>query len=435
MSQIRIGHSLNEGEKKHIDNRRPIIQECLKRNNFEYKQVPNIALLGSGGGERAMVGLLGSLHQMVKEDLLDCVLYLSGVSGSTWCMSSLYEECDWSNDFEKVLKKIVHRLGHDSVDFSTQKTKLLKYYKENDNFSLTDVWSCFLVPTIVKEIDEHTLSSHREGHSKDPYPIYTVIDKDSKSAGMNKDSWFELTPHEAGYSLTGAFVETSKFGSQFDKGVLTKSQPEKDMLFIQGLCGSAIADMEEIWKWLKELIAELWKTKSLQVDDRQGSRVLLKLVELHLCFIRGEDCSLQVTELNELLKGKTKWVSFEEDKWSKPEPLVKDKTNTQQLELNNKTMLVCQNFHDWFGFPEILKMIVEVMKLTVQWTWGTHYNFLQNVTAPDVDPKILRSDIRHFEDAGLLNNSPFISVLRPERNIDLIISLDFSSGDPMTAIK
>lgn len=46
--------------------------------------VPHIALLGSGGGQRAAVGLMGSLFQMEKDGLLDTVLYLGGVSGSAW---------------------------------------------------------------------------------------------------------------------------------------------------------------------------------------------------------------------------------------------------------------------------------------------------------------------------------------------------------------
>lgn len=46
--------------------------------------VPHIALLGSGGGERATVGMLGSTDQLVKEGLFDTLLYTGGVSGSTW---------------------------------------------------------------------------------------------------------------------------------------------------------------------------------------------------------------------------------------------------------------------------------------------------------------------------------------------------------------
>ena len=92
------------------------------------------------------------------------------------------------------------------------------------------------------------------------------------------ETFFELTPDEAGYTLAGAFVETSSFGSIFNKGVLTKRKPEMDMTYLQGtcreqletavatfnfiviltvclflgVCGSALADKEVILKKLKE---------------------------------------------------------------------------------------------------------------------------------------------------------------------------------------
>ena len=48
------------------------------------EDVPSIALVVSGGGQRAAVGLLGSIHQMEQDALMDTVLYMGGVSGSTW---------------------------------------------------------------------------------------------------------------------------------------------------------------------------------------------------------------------------------------------------------------------------------------------------------------------------------------------------------------
>jgi len=51
-----------------------------------------------------------------------------------------------------------------------------------------------------------------------------------------------------------------------------------------------------------------------------------------------------------------------------------------------------------------------------------------------VPAALLESEMRDFEDAGLLLNSPYFSVLRKERNTDLIISLDFSDGDPFTVL-
>ncbi len=51
---------------------------------------------------------------------------------------------------------------------------------------------------------------------------------------LSADPWFEISPHEAGYSLTGVFVDTSSFGSQFDNGSKEKQQDEIDMLYLQG---------------------------------------------------------------------------------------------------------------------------------------------------------------------------------------------------------
>ncbi|KAL0194384.1 hypothetical protein M9458_012680, partial [Cirrhinus mrigala] len=180
----------------------------------------------------AMVGLLGSLVQLDKAGLLDCILYLSGVSGSTWCMASLYKDPDWSTKLDTVKDKIIKRLSGPRVSLTDALAKLKKYYYGKDFFSLTDVWAAMVITTYMKEIDEHTLTDQWNQHSKDPFPIYTATDKQSKQE-EGGDPWFEISPYEAGYSLTGAFVETSSFGSQFDKGSKKKPQPEMDMLYLQ----------------------------------------------------------------------------------------------------------------------------------------------------------------------------------------------------------
>ncbi|XDV21582.1 hypothetical protein PO909_026660, partial [Leuciscus waleckii] len=142
-----VKHSLNKKEKEFVDNRRKDVLQSLKKLQIHCSEneVPNIALLGSGGGERAMVGLLGSLDQLQKTGLLDCVLYLSGVSGSTWCMASLYQEPDWSTKLETVKDKIVQRLSGPAVSWTDAVSKLKKYYYGKDFFSLTDVWAVMLV--------------------------------------------------------------------------------------------------------------------------------------------------------------------------------------------------------------------------------------------------------------------------------------------------
>ncbi|KTF76947.1 hypothetical protein cypCar_00049467, partial [Cyprinus carpio] len=231
-----------------------------------------------------MVGLLGSLVQLDKAGLLDCILYLSGVSGSTWCMASLYQEPDWSTKLETVKDQIIRRISGPRVSWEDALAKLKKYYYEKDHFSLTDVWAVMVVTEYVKEIDEGKLSDQWDQHNKDPFPIYTVIDKQCKQCKDEEgteDPWFEISPHEAGYSLTGAFVETSSFGSQFVNGSKKKPQDEMDMLYLQALCGSVLADgdknKEFLWQKIKDFFKDLYPKWLRMSEEMREGKVFLHL--------------------------------------------------------------------------------------------------------------------------------------------------------------
>ncbi|XP_067296450.1 cytosolic phospholipase A2 gamma-like isoform X2 [Pseudorasbora parva] len=443
--EVRIQSSLNKNEEEFVARRRNSIQQSLKILQIESNQneVPNIALLGSGGGQRAMVGLLGSMVQLHKVGLLDCVLYLSGVSGSTWCMASLYQEPDWSTKLEAVKDKIVQRLNGPKVSWTDAFSKLKKYYQK-DCFSLTDVWAVMVVTTFVKEIDEHTLTQLWNQQGKDPFPIYTLIDKQSKQ-GNEGDPWFEITPHEAGYSLTGAFVDTSNFGSQFHKGSKKNPQDEFDMLYLQALCGSALADEEEIKKHILQKIKGLESAVILEQDAEECYQVLMDLVDRNLSVLNGKDPSAFEESIRETRNG------FSGGQRNL-EMLIIDDKEEENLNLERYTMDVLNGLSKRISaWP--LNAWVSIMNCFSKWIWGRHYNFLHKMTAwpaktnsitgsPNLDileeavsAAFLESETRDFEDAGLLLNSPYFSVLREERNIDLIISLDFSDGDPFMTVR
>ncbi|KTF97464.1 hypothetical protein cypCar_00023353 [Cyprinus carpio] len=164
-------------------------------------------------------------------------------------MASLYKEPNWSTKLETVKDKIIERIRGPEVSLTDPMAKLKKYYYGKDLFSLTDVWAVMVVMSYVKEIDEHTLTEQRKQHNKDPFPIYAVIDKQSKQSN-DGDPWFEINPYEAGYSLSGVFVDTGDFGSQFHKGSKIKHQDEFDMLYLQdfpdhSLCAFYYASLSE----------------------------------------------------------------------------------------------------------------------------------------------------------------------------------------------
>lgn len=47
-------------------------------------QVPVVAVLGSVGGFRAVVGFAGVMKALFESGVLDCATYIAGLSGSTW---------------------------------------------------------------------------------------------------------------------------------------------------------------------------------------------------------------------------------------------------------------------------------------------------------------------------------------------------------------
>uniref|UniRef100_A0A671LUK6 PLA2c domain-containing protein n=1 Tax=Sinocyclocheilus anshuiensis TaxID=1608454 RepID=A0A671LUK6_9TELE len=394
---VRIGHSLNEAEKNHVTSRRESsLHKCGVYSLQE--EMPNIALVASGGSERAMLGLLGSLLALFQDDLLDCVLYLAGLSGSTWCMVSLYKEPNWSSKLEKVKEDIKNKLGG-NISFKEKFKKLKKYYREKDNFSLTDFWAVLYITMIVKEIDEQTFSDLRSKQStKDPYPIYTVIDKQSHEDKLDADTFVEITPHETGYSITGAFVDTSSFGSQFDQGAQIKDQPEMDMLFLQG-------ELKQHMSWSSVYFVDIKQTdiRSLSAPHAdEAGQVLLNLVEVNRLVLREEDPSSHITVLKDLLRG------------------IHHITNRFKLSIGVIT-----------GCFEGCIVKLHIFGSFICWIFVLPSNFLYSA---EVSPSVCRETIRQYVDAGIAINSPFLPLLRRERHIDLIVSLDFSENDPFESL-
>ncbi|XP_058630569.1 cytosolic phospholipase A2 gamma-like isoform X3 [Onychostoma macrolepis] len=434
--EVRIAHSLHTKEEEFVVKRRKTVFQSLQKFKIHCSkdEAPHIALLGSGGGQRAMVGLLGSLVQLDKAGLLDCILYLSGVSGSTWCMASLYQEPDWSTKLETVKDRIIKRLSGPGVSWGDALAKLKKYYNERDFFSLTDFWAAIVVTTYVKEV----LMDYG-----------FLIDKQCKQCKEEKDSWFEISPHEAGYSLTGAFVETSSFGSQFDNGSKKKQQDEFDMLYLQALCGSALADGKEIKKFLWEKIHGAFEAMRKRVKHNKDPnsppvekclQVFMDLVDMNLCVLNDEDPSaldesIRKT-LNELDRGKHQLI------FPIKQLNLADKQDAKRY-MKQRTEDVCNHLSHCFSSWTDVKMWTRICERMAHWIWGRNYDFLHNMDVisccdpsdETVPSTLLESETRDYEDAGLLLNSPYFSVLREERHTDLIISLDFSDGDPFTTLR
>ncbi|XP_066574849.1 cytosolic phospholipase A2 gamma-like isoform X1 [Amia ocellicauda] len=436
------------------------LQGCGENDKcyFHEADVPQIAVLGSGGGLRAMVALMGTLSELGAQKLLDSIQYLCGVSGSTWCMSSLYNDEKWSLQVEQKEAEMVEKLTSKEITFQDIIDRINEATRDS-NFSLTDIWAALYVYPVVRDKETKSVSDQTDKEMLNPYPIYAAIDrwrlenKDKHDKGI----WFEITRHESGYPGCGAFIETSKFGSIFKEGEILEERDEMDLLYLKGLCGSALGSWKESKKFITSLIKGWIKSipgfnrmlrgratnESVSTVDPNMECMLL-LLDLHEAFNDGMDCKPIVNALMALQEGNEeaqKQLQQVLENWDQQSEAEQVKT------LSDLCQEMCLNYIDQPSLEEALtlnsisnvislKVMTIIFCLLFEWTWGTKFNFLHKHPNPE---NVLPSDLVQDEkiyliDAGLAINCGYPLVLRPERQVQLILSFDFSAGDPFLTV-
>ncbi|XP_044840952.1 cytosolic phospholipase A2 gamma-like [Mauremys mutica] len=502
-----VSQKLSEGEKEATRNRKAKVLKCLESLCIDCNEdnMPNIAVLGSGGGLRAMIAFLGTLVELKNQGLLDAVMYLCGVSGSTWCMSNLYKDKDWTEKVQVLEKRLCDTL-HNSVPIEKEFTIAIKA-AEDELFSLTDVWASFFVYSALKQYDETKLSQHDDAsrNGKNPYPIYAAIEANQlDKAGENSPgTWFEFTPHESGFPGLGAFVCTEDLGSKFKDGILKEKRDEKNICYLQGLWGSALGRMEEninyligtdctcahcqgvhhllellvhasagkdcegVFRQLKEVlkeensnnsylkcceVSETWHLKTLEeritefahliriFENEVGGTdctsvhsrgVLLLLLELHIHASAGKNCEGLFRQLKEVLKEEnSKYSNLKCCEMSVSWNLKSCEDRIAEFAKYIWTLIKELGGCVW----SVWQLLWKTVTCMCHWTWGWTNNFLYT------DRKAQSTGLTNEEficliDAGLAINSAYPLVLRPERKVKLILSFDFSDGDPFETIK
>ncbi|XP_046885001.1 cytosolic phospholipase A2 zeta-like isoform X1 [Hypomesus transpacificus] len=261
--QVRLDFNLSPQEEKFLEQRRVVVDQALKKvlkhnSSCTLKKVPVIAVVASGGGTRAMTGMYGSLRGLQRIGLLDTVTYITGVSGSTWAMAKLNEQDDWSHcDMEKAIAELEKEITKSALSaFTLEK---LQYYntetgkreQEGHPVSLIDMWGLVIEQLTHGKKNSHTLSEQQRAVSKgqNPLPIYTAVNmKEGRKGTTAEKEWCEFTPYEVGIPKYGAFVRTEDFGSEFYLGHMIKKLPETRLPYLIGLWSSVFSlNLTQLW--------------------------------------------------------------------------------------------------------------------------------------------------------------------------------------------
>ncbi|NWI17985.1 PA24E phospholipase, partial [Crypturellus soui] len=246
---VRLGFDLCAQEQDFICKRKKVVAAALKdvlhlKEGLQEDEVPVVAIMTTGGGTRALTAMYSHLRSIQKLNVLDCVSYITGLSGTTWTMSSLYEDPDWSQkDLEEILKDVRKQVLKNKF-LSCFAPPRLKYYlkelyqRKQDGYRIcfTDLWGLIIEAMLHDEEDSHKLTDQQQAlkQGQNPLPIYLSLNVKDKVSNQDFREWVEFTPYEVGLPKYGAFIRAEDFGSEFYMGRLMKKIPESRICFLEG---------------------------------------------------------------------------------------------------------------------------------------------------------------------------------------------------------
>ncbi|KAJ0058330.1 hypothetical protein NL108_013266, partial [Boleophthalmus pectinirostris] len=346
-------------------------------------------------------------------------------------MASLYEDPQWSRSLDSYRSSL---LTPHSVD-SEKILSWLQDKAETPEFSLSDTWGALTSAAIMKTWDNRTLSEEAARNASNPYPVYGAVEQFCFNEGPTQGKWFELTPHEAGFSELELFVETSALGSKFQGGALLEDTPEMDMIQVQGTWTlykhhavvKYIVIIYDTWRSLYKVNRD--ESEQLRSLQQRGPQFLKWTYELGTTVqtwayglpegpVKAQGSSLVDKIIPLVLRwewGTVKNFLYKYDDWN-------------QSGINLASVL----FKSCFS-PVLVLVLVLVQSWfsppgSVLGSFCLCSMFLCCAEVP-VPSCLASAELLHLMDGGLLVNTAYPSFLGPRRDIDLIIAPEYSAGE------
>lgn len=203
-AKVRISNDLCVEEQDFLRHRKHFTRKALAsyldlpEHELHPDDIPVIAMSGSGGGLRALTACTSSFLAAKEAGLFDCVTYTAGVSGSCWAQSLFYSSLG-KQSHEHMLQHLKNRLGTHIAypptalqlltSAPTNKFLLSGFVEKlrgipNADFGLVDVYGLLLgarllVPKGELGVNDYDLKvSNQRTYIDDgafPLPIYTAV--------------------------------------------------------------------------------------------------------------------------------------------------------------------------------------------------------------------------------------------------------------------
>ncbi|XP_052783407.1 cytosolic phospholipase A2-like isoform X2 [Mya arenaria] len=482
---LRYSLCLCEQEKEYLTRRKVKVMEAMtsllgEQGPHELDEVPTIGVIGSGGGFRAMVGLSGVVKALHDSGILQCATYLGGLSGSSWYISTLYSHQNWPQmapgDMQDELKNnidssLLWLLKPQSV--YRYMDMIMKKRQNGQPVSFTDFFGHMVGETLLGGRLQSRLSDQKaklEGGNI-PLPLLTCVHVKKDRSARDFQEWVEFSPYEIGMAKYGTFMPTDLFGCKFFMGRLAKTYEEPPLHFLQGIWGSAFCILfKRLLDDNKKLdpVEMIRLEMAKQLEENEGDESSDSSDEGE--FDDGEPSTVpdakykqKSATLPSVLSETRNRLNYTSDQRTK-RPSVDEGQGREMPRRMVSTRRTKQKGY-WSNF---LKGVFENKRWELLSTRagraGVVHNFMRGLSlqqsyplspfspvskeAPDENDEVdgpgrgsrVSDDFNgifemhptsekhlYMVDAGLTFNSPYPVVLRPQREVDIILSFDFSA--------
>jgi hypothetical protein len=386
---------------------RKAYETLTKTSISRLDKVPKVACAFSGGGYRAMTVTAGCLKGLEDLGILDTVLYISTLSGSTWFlgpwtfMQNPFEKRVTVADYNDRLREAIGTNKLNLLSTANAATFNSKYAARDAIFPKIvfgqqlgpiDIYGMLLAHTFFNSFGDQeqrqqlSMQYHHIKQGNNPWPIYTAISM-HKINEQYRYNWYEFNPEEVRNIALNLAIPAFAFGRRFDQGQSKKCtqvetdvkycSPEQSFGFLMGIFGSAI------WVNMKD-VQRIYFSKKDQAT-LEGEKLVIALYDL------------------------AKQGKFTEI-WN----TVKDRTNLDKIRQALLAQLVNTVAQSDIGTKRIAPAQI--------------YNPFKRFV-PD-HPWLNERELLTFIDAGIDYNIPLLPLFRPERGIDIIFIGDASDDLP-----
>ncbi|XP_056125109.1 cytosolic phospholipase A2 isoform X2 [Rhinichthys klamathensis goyatoka] len=375
-------------------------------------EVPVIAVLGSGGGFRAMVGFSGVMKALYESGVLDCVTYVAGLSGSTWYMSTLYSHPEFpTKGPEQINQELMSRVNSNPLRLLLPK-HITKYVHalwskkaSGQPVTFTDIFGMLIGETLIPARMDTKLSELQEkiNEAQAPLPLFSCLHVKPDVSELKFADWVEFSPYEIGMAKYGTFMTPDLFGSKFFRGNVIKKHKENPLHFLMGVWGSAFS---------------ILFNRILGLNDAtKGSTMEEELEQIKPEHIVGEDSLDNDEDSNKEDEYQASWMQRMVSSLFSDSVLF----NTREGRAGKvHNFMLGLNLNNDVPFSSFTESVSPTEDETDAVTDPCEFDRIY-------EPLDVKSKKIHVVDSGLTFNLPYPLILRPQRGVDLIISFDFSA--------